>query len=559
MPGNFRRTIFLHLLALNFLTVVASACLFFPGLATVHVAACLTAIAVSAIIGGEHPVGFAATVYGIVLLALLSPARDVPVLTAVGIAGFAFTAIVRAVHRDHKRGDRFATAGAVGTAGVTLLALVTYTDVSDLLMRKAPVPSVLQTLILLLLFVAAVLWPKARPLGIAQQPVVLAFGLYALVVFATSIWAREAGLVDERVIEVVKAILICTLTASLTFSWNSLRITMGTLVVAATVFSVTSIVQVTTGRFPNALGGLVTPQTGTLYEHLAMPRASGPPNSDPNFYARILLITIPLAVGLAFFGRSRTTRVASAAATALITIATLLSYSRGAILALALTSLLLLVGTRVHPIRIVVTVVTLTVALLVPTGVARRIQTLLPAATVSPLQDPDGSIEKRKLLARSGLAMLEAHPLGGVGAGHFGRDYWTFANEIGSSRIDYHPPGTIERPHSLYLEIGAETGLPGLAAFASVIVAVLGSLLRSRREARARGEWELEMAALVLFAAITGYLLASMFLHETHYRYLGLYCGLALALTRLVREEVQAHGGGMQTAPTPASVPDPSA
>lgn len=538
--GDSSRTALLHVSALGVLTLVAGLHLFVSDSLPILFASCFAAVAIHALAGGDHHIGLAATAYAVIALVLLAGADiDAASLTAFAVTGFVFSAAVRAFHKERgSAGGRKAYVDLLCTTGLALLTVVTYADISDLIMRKAAVPSMLQALIVVLLLVVIGLWRTARPIRVVTQPVVAAFAVYALVVFATSIWARDAALVDRRVAELARALLICVLAASLAISWSVLRSAMTALVVTASVLSAVSVVQITTGRLFGAFGGLITPQTGTLYEHLAVPRASGPPNSDPNFYARILLLAIPLAVGLALVARTRAIRLACAAGAAIITAATLLTYSRGAMVALAAAALMLLAGLHVRPSRIAAAVVAAAVLLLVPSGVARRIRTILPA--VSPTQEHDGAIEKRKLLARAGLAMLEAHPLTGVGAGHFGRFYSSFANDIGSSEIDYHVPGTMENPHGLYLEIGAETGVTGLAAFAAVLVAVLSSLHRSRREATARGDRDLETIALMVTVAISGYLVASVFLHETHFRYLALFIGFAIAVSRLVRGEVHA-------------------
>lgn len=428
------------------------------------------------------------------------------------------------------------------TLGLPLLIVVVYTDVSDMLMRKAPVPSLLQPLILLLAFAVVRARRTLDPLGAALQPVVIAFALYALAVFATSIWARDAGLVDDRLSEVIKALFICILTASLAASWSTLRGALTALIASAAILSTLSVLQIATGRFFDAFGGLVSPQSGTIYESISLPRAAGPPNSDPNFYARILVIVIPIAIGLALAESTRARRLAYAAAAAVITAGTLVTYSRGAMLALAAMALLLLVGLRVRPRHLAVAGAAAVVGmLLLPNDITRRfltIETLLPDYDTTFTYD--SSVEKRKLLVRAGLAMFDAHPLAGVGAGHYGRFYTSFANQIGSSWTDYHRPGTTEHPHGLYFELASETGLLGLLTFGAAIVAVLLSLERSRREAMARGNGELAIVALTLTAAIVSYLVASVFLHETHLRYLALYFGFAIAVARLARGEVHA-------------------
>lgn len=423
------------------------------------------------------------------------------------------------------------------TIGLPLLIVVMYTDVSDFLMRTLPVPSLLQPLIAIL---AIVVWhwrTRLRPLEAALQPPVVAFVLYGAVVFATSIWASDAGLVDDRVSEIVKATFLCILTASLAISWPALRRGLAALVVSAAVLAAISVVQITTGDHADVLGGFVAPQSGTIYGHIQMPRAAGPPNSDPNFYGRMLLMVLPTAIGLATAARTPARRIGYAAAAALITAGTLLTYSRGAMLSLAGMGLLLVIGLRLPAKRIgLLAAVALAGALLLPGTISRRIMTI---ETLMPSHDTtvtyDSAVEKRKLLVRSGIAMFQAHPWTGVGAGHYGRHYTAYANEVGSSWTDYHVPGTIEHPHGLAFEIASETGLPGLVTFGAAVAAVLLSLRRSHRAFLAQDNARMAMITLTVGVSILGYLMASVVLHETHLRYLALYFGFALALGRLSR------------------------
>jgi O-antigen ligase len=426
------------------------------------------------------------------------------------------------------------------SAGLPLLIVVMYTDVSDLLMRKAPVPSPFQMLIVLLT-IAVVIWHRElRPHAAALQPVVLAMVIYALVVFSTSIWAEDAGMADDALSEIVKAILLAILAATLAAGRGSLRRAMTALIIAATALAATSVVQIATGRFLDAFGGLVTPQEGTIAAHVVGPRAAGPPNSDPNFYARILLIVIPLAVAYAVVERTRARRLAYAAAAMIIAAGTLVTYSRGAMLGMLAMTALLLLGLRVRARHIALAAAAgLVVLVLLPSNITRRfltIETLMPGYTTT-FADYDSSVEKRKLLVASSLAMFDAHPIAGVGAGNYSRWFTRFANDIGSPWVDYHPAGTHEHPHGLYFEIAAETGLLGLLSFGAAAVAALVSLHRSRRAFNARDDRELAVVAMTVSAAIAGYLVTSLFLHETHLRYLALLFGFAMALARMARGE----------------------
>lgn len=547
MNPDTRRTLLRHALAIDLMIVAAGVGSLFPGSAPILFGAFLAAVALSAILGGDEA-GLAATAYAVIALSLFFGERvDVPSLTAFAATGAVLATIVRVARSTRAPAAETTRVPATTTApsllytlGLPLLIVVMYTDVSDVLMRKAPVPSLLQPLILLLAFAVVRARRTLHPLSAALQPVVIAFAIYGLAVFSTSIWARDASLVDDRLSEIVKALFICVLTASLASTWTSLKTAMTSLIAAAAALSVMSMIQIATGRFFDAFGGLVAPQTGTIYEHILMPRAAGPPNSDPNFYARILLIVIPLALGLALVEQSRAKRLAYFAGAALIVGGTLVTYSRGAMLSMGAIAAILIIGLRIRPAHVALAGAAALAALLVlPNNFSRRfltIETLMPDYETT-ANDYDSSVEKRKLLVASGLAMFDAHPFHGVGAGHYGRYYTTYANQVGSSWTDYHPPGTTEHPHGLYFELASETGLLGLATFAATIAAALLSLKKSRALAIARGNRELAMLALMLFAAIGGYLVASLFLHETHLRYLALYFGFVIAVARLVRRE----------------------
>lgn len=543
MTPQGSRTLTRHLVALDLMVIAIGVGQLAPQSPIVVFGAFLAAVAFSVWFGGEEA-GIAATAYAVIVLAFLfRDATDLVSITAFAATGAVLASMARVIAIGRAPGPaaepigvRVAGEPTLGLAfGLPLLIVVMYTDISDALMRRAPVPSLLQPLILLL---AVAVYRSRRvfqPVAAAMHPVVIAFAVYALVVFSTSIWARDVRLVDDSVSEIAKALFICVLTASLAAQWTSLRRAFAALVATATVLAATSVIQITTGRFLNAFFGLVNPQSGTIYASVALPRAAGPPNSDPNFYARILLIVIPLAVGLAIVHRSLPRRIVYWLAAAVITAGTLVTYSRGAMLAAGVMALLLVAGMHVRARNIVLAgVAGLALLFLMPETISRRflsIETLMPDYDTTFVYD--SSVEKRKLLVRSGIAMFDEHPIAGVGGGNYQRHYAHFANQIGSAWIDYHPAGTAEHPHSLFFEIAAETGVLGLIAFGAVVVAALVSLERSRRILLARGETRHAILAMTVSIAIVSYLVASVFLHETHLRYPALLFGFAVAVARL--------------------------
>ncbi len=542
MTPEARRTLLRHAVAVDLAVMALGTAWLVPGSPAVLFGAFLAAVAISAWVGGDE-VGLAATAYGVIVLSLFfRTAVDVGSLTAFAATGAVVATLARAA-RTIQRGEIAAAAPPTRLAalpfavGLPLLVVVLYTDLSDIMMENFPVPSLLQPLILLL---AVVVWKYRRalqPSSAAVHPIVIAMLVYALMVFSTSIWAAETYLTDKRFSEVVKALCVIVLTASLAASWKALRRALIALIASAALLSSLSVLQIATGRFGDAFGGLVELKYGTIYGDVSMPRAAGPPVSDPNFYARILLMTIPLSVAMAFIETRPRRRLAYAAAAAITTAATLVTYSRGAMLTLAVMAVLIALVLKVRPRHIALAgVAGLMVLMMLPETITRRlgtIEALLPGKNVGATYD--SSLAQRELLTMSGVKMFTTHPIFGVGAGHYLWYFPKYSNEVGSSWIDYVEPGLDRYPHSFYVEIACETGLVGLIAFFSAVLAAFLTIYSARLQLKREGHREYATLAAALAVAIAGYLVASVFLHETHLRYLALYFGFAIAIARLAR------------------------
>jgi putative inorganic carbon (HCO3(-)) transporter len=548
MTAETRRTLLRHAVAIDLMIMAAGAAWLMPGSAAVLFGSFLAAVALSAWLGGDE-VGLAATAYAVVALSVFFGHHvDVSSLTAFAATGAVVSTIARAA-RAIQRKEELPTrvearplAAAIPFAiGLPLLVVVLYTDLSDVMMENLPVPSLLQPLILLL---AVVVWKyrhALRPSTAAIHPIVAFMVLYALVVFSTSIWARETYLTDKKFAEALKAVFVVVLAASLAPSWRALQRAFIALIASAAFLSSLSVLQIATGRFANAFFGLVELKSGTIYGDVAMPRAAGPPVSDPNFYARILLMTIPLSVSMAFIEKRPRWRFAYAAAAAITTAATLVTYSRGAMLTLAVMAALLALALRVKLRHIALAgVAGIIVLLMLPASITKRlgtIEALLPEHNTGAAYD--SSLAQRELLTMSGVAMFEEHPWLGVGAGHYAWYFPQFSEQVGSSWIDYVETGVDRYPHSFYVEVACETGLLGLSMIFSAVLAAFFTLYMTHAQLRHDGDREHAMLAAALAVAIAGYLIASVFLHETHLRYIALYFGFVIAMARLARKQVE--------------------
>jgi O-antigen ligase len=557
MSPETRRTILRHAVAIDLVITASGVALVAPDAPAVTFFSFVAAVALAAWLRDDEA-GLAATAYSVLTLAVFFREQiDVTTLTAFAATGAAVSAFARAARRVRQEGKAAAVPAEPAVAptaavpavplpiGVPLLVVILYADVSDSLMTKFPLPSLLRPIILLLAIVAFKYRRVAQPMNVALQLPVIFLMLYALAGYASGVWAINLRAVDGRFSEFVKATFICVLAASLIVSWQALRRAMLALIVTAAAMSAVSLVQVTTGKLENFLGGMVAVQSGNIYGEITMPRASGPPVSDPNFYARILLVGIPLAAGLAINERRRSRKLAYWALAALISGGTLVTYSRGAMFALFAMCGLMVLALRVKPRHMAALALAgVVVIALLPRAMSERVLTV--EALVSSEEQPvrvDSSVAKRKLLYGVAIRMFDEHLLGGVGAGNFNQHYDTLANQVGMAERDWGVPGSPQFPHGLYFEIASETGLLGLLTFLGAAGAAFLYLWGARRRLLDRGETGRAAIASGIGVALAGYLMASVFLHESHVRYFGLYVGLAVAVARLAQNPpLQDHG-----------------
>jgi O-antigen ligase len=425
-----------------------------------------------------------------------------------------------------------ATAAVVRWPGVALVLLVVFIEwnLSQVLVRFHGMPSLLQLLVLPI-GVAALLAAGRRGAGdLAAHPLawLLAAWLCTLLVSTTRAWDR--GLADAELAEALKGFVLFALAALLAAGRQRLRLAAWSLLAAASVLAGLALWQVWSGGFANEWGGLARIKQAQIYGDVFQARIAGP-LGDPNYFAQILLVLVPLGLLPGWAGGGWRRRLPFAVAVVLAT-ATVFTYSRGGALALALAAGLAVLVRGVTRRMVAVAAAGLLLALLfLPGAVARRLETLreiVPGGQREVL-DPDSSIAKRRLVTRVAWDMFLDHPVLGVGAGNYATRFGPYAARTGFAAREYDDPAEPQYPHNLYLEIAAETGLVGLLLFAAVMVAAFGALARAWHRFRDAGEAGLADLAAALALGLAGYLASSLFLHGHFLRYLWLLLGLAAA------------------------------
>jgi O-antigen ligase len=238
----------------------------------------------------------------------------------------------------------------------------------------------------------------------------------------------------------------------------------------------------------------------TLFGRAVGPFIYGNPN---DLAAHSILLLGPALALWASAGRGGPQRWIGLGGAGLLTVLILLTQSRGAFLALgtmAMPSTLALVRRRPRAVLAVLAFLG-TALYFAPKSFWARMQGLSKATSVATIgeMDPEGSARQRFTVLRTAKRIIEDHPVVGVGLG---------AYEL--AQYHYNPSLGYLDTHNTYLNVLAETGLPGLALFLAIVISVLRVVLEARSRAGRTLPVEAEMLRWLQYALV-GYMIAGVF------------------------------------------------
>ena len=267
--------------------------------------------------------------------------------------------------------------------------------------------------------------------------------------------------------------------------------------------------------------------------------------ADVNFWGRLLILALPLALSLTAVALARRGATALrwsgpgqfspgwfwpacfwAGCALSLGLGIFLTQSRGDLLAvfLAVVIWLVLAGGWYRRSLLAAPIV---LAVLIPlSGIGSRLLTLVAAA---PTATVDPSVAERTRLQLAAWEMFKTAPVTGHGVGSYRslfESYDRLSNYAAPVRIDV-------AAHNLYLEQAADVGLLGLLAWAVFVGTVVFALVRCLTR---RTDTETRFLAVGLLAALIGWLAASVFLHLSDFRALLTVAALAAALDASVRD-----------------------
>lgn len=206
----------------------------------------------------------------------------------------------------------------------------------------------------------------------------------------------------------------------------------------------------------------------------------------PNPFAAFLLLLIPVAAIRFLHARTRNETVAHGIITSVLLVAFIMTYSRGAWVALAGVSLLAvalirLPSTRValRRVGVIIGIVALATVLL-----AGRVDTSAREGffdRAASMSNPGNeSIQGRLSFWRSAMGIFRDHPIVGTGP-------WTYG--IATTRYQDDVRFYSSDAHNFYLQTAAEMGIVGLMTLAILLASVVALWIRTLRLARGTAEY----------------------------------------------------------------------
>ena len=351
--------------------------------------------------------------------------------------------------------------------------------------------------------------------------------LYCAVGAASVLWAEDPSRAEAMALQIAKGGALFVLVSASLDRPEAIRRSAWAVVAAGLLMSLGPIYQRLSGDYDNPLWGFGHGTIAHIWGAIDGYRLSGT-LSDPNSFAEALVPVLALGFGLLWTEQKLALCLCAAGAMVAVTIGVILSYSRAGALGVAVVALLVVFAFRPRLRAILIFVaLALAVSPAIDKGYINRMKTFqkfTPSRHAELLTEP--GFKGRVSEVWSGLQMFRDHPLRGVGLGNYEVYYQRYSRPLGIDRR------TEEREaHSLPVEIAAETGILGLAAFGLFLAAVLGRVIRARRLLLPDSQREAALVSAVA-VALLGYLAVSLTLQSNYVSLFWILAAIAHATQR---------------------------
>jgi len=257
--------------------------------------------------------------------------------------------------------------------------------------------------------------------------------------------------------------------------------------------------------------------------------------ANPNDLAALTFFPLALAAAVAQTETNKWVKRAALAGVVVLPLMVLLTQSRGALIALVATGVLFFVlhtkGRRVRSL-LIAAAAAIVVIPLVPQSAWQRFSLMKNLASGNTKEaDPEGSADARYNIWRVAGTIIKENPVAGIGLGVYPRAHAMYAPRVGVPDAALGFRDT----HSTYLNVAAETGIPGLFLFLSTIGVVAVTCERTRRLARGSPRAQ-QLLALEL--GLLAFMLAGVFGSFAKLSFLYMQLAIMWSVTDITKREM---------------------
>jgi O-antigen ligase len=256
--------------------------------------------------------------------------------------------------------------------------------------------------------------------------------------------------------------------------------------------------------------------------------------SNSNDFAAHMLFALPFLLYVALSSKSILRRIFATLGVAYGLYVILSTGSRGALVALGVATVYLLLRATVRLRLVFLGIAPIAAGVLltiVPPQVLQRL-TSFSASTDSALDAIESSTTREYLLQQSVTYTLQ-HPVFGVGPGQFSVFEGTHNKIIGTH-------GSWQEAHNTFTQVSSECGIPASILFIAGIVSIFLLLNRTFCQARNRPECaDIRAAAFCVSMALLAFCTAITFVNFAYFFYLPTMAGIAIAISKTAQIEFQ--------------------
>jgi O-antigen ligase len=264
--------------------------------------------------------------------------------------------------------------------------------------------------------------------------------------------------------------------------------------------------------------------------------------SNPNDLATLMFLPIGLALGVLMTEKQKLIRLAAFAGIGMMSLAVVLTQSRGGIVALAVAAVLVVAGFKRNRLKVFVaaTVVGAAVVAFAPDSVWERMSNLDTAVSGGDLRaaDDQNSAAQRYELWKVAIAVSKDYPVLGVGWSAYPNANAKIGRESQFSKL---ASGSRDA-HNTYLTLLAETGVLGTMIWLAAIFSLVSFAQRARKAMRrVLPEYAEQLKFAVI--ALLAYGLAGVFGSYAHWSYTYVHLGIVYAMADQGLREARLRSG----------------